>query len=75
VRVIYEKKIDVAAERERLTKELERLEKELASGKSRLENEQFRSNAPAPVVDGVRKRVQELEILVAQIRKRLEELG
>jgi valyl-tRNA synthetase len=74
VRVIYEKKIDVAAERERLTKELERLEKELASGKSRLENEQFRSNAPAPVVDGVRKRVQELEILVAQIRKRLEEL-
>jgi len=66
VRVIYEKKIDVAAERERLTKELERLEKELASGKSRLENEQFRSNAPAPVVDGVRKRVQELEILVVK---------
>ena len=32
VHAIYEKKIDVAAERERLTKELEKIEKELANG-------------------------------------------
>ena len=75
VRVVYEKQLDAAAERERLTKELERLEKELASGRSRLENEQFLNHAPAQVVEGVRKRVEEVEILVAKTRKRLEELG
>ncbi len=32
VHVIYERKIDVAAERERLKKELEKIEKEFANG-------------------------------------------
>ncbi len=36
VHVIYEKKIDVAAERERLKKELEKIEKELANGQRQL---------------------------------------
>jgi len=41
VHAIYEKKIDVAAERERLTKELEKIEKEQANGQRQLSNEQF----------------------------------
>jgi valyl-tRNA synthetase len=75
VRVVYEKKIDVAAERERLTKELESMEKELVNGQGKLDNEQFRAKAPAHVVEGIRKRVQELELLIAKTKKRLEELG
>ena len=42
VHVVYEKKIDVAAERERLKKELEKIEKQIASvRKRRLGDEQF----------------------------------
>ena len=74
VRVVYEKKIDVAAERERLHKELERAEKEWANGQRQLSNEQFVAKAPADVVERIRKRAQELEMLIAQIKKKLEEL-
>ena len=74
VRVVYEKKIDVAAERERLNKELERAEKEWANGQRQLSNEQFVAKAPADVVERIRKRAQELEMLIAQIKKKLEEL-
>ncbi len=61
--VVYEKKIDVAAERERLKKELEQIEKEIANGQRQLANEQFLAKAPAQVVEGMRKRAQELEVL------------
>ncbi len=63
VHAIYEKKIDVAAERERLTKELEKIEKQLASSQTRLGDEQFLSKAPAKVVDGLRKQVEESTVL------------
>jgi valyl-tRNA synthetase len=74
VRVIYEKKIDVAAERERLTKELAQMEKEIANGQRQLSNENFLAKAPAPVVEGIRKRAQELEILREKTKSKLEEL-
>src|SRR3977135_653168 len=57
VHAIYEKKIDVAAERERLTKEMEKIDKQLASAQARLGDEQFLSKAPAHVVEGLRKQV------------------
>ncbi|MBZ5665270.1 MAG: valine--tRNA ligase [Acidobacteriia bacterium] len=63
VHAIYEKKIDVAAERERLTKELEKIEKEQANGQRQLANEQFLAKAPAKVVDGLKARQAELELL------------
>src|SRR6266404_3468158 len=68
VRVVYEQKIDVAAERERLTKELKKLETEQANGERQLGNEQFLSKAPAQVVDGLRKRKAEVELLIKKIR-------
>ena len=52
VRVLYERKIDVAAERQRLQKELEKIEKEIGNGQRQLSNEGFLSKAPTHVVDG-----------------------
>jgi valyl-tRNA synthetase len=75
VNVIYEKKIDVAAERERLTKELEQIEKEIANGQRQLGNEQFLAKAPAKVVEGIRKRAQELTVLREKAESKLNELG
>jgi valyl-tRNA synthetase len=75
VRVVYEKKIDVAAERERLTKELEKMEKEIANGQRQLSNEGFLAKAPASVVEGLRKRAGELTALREKTKSKLEELG
>ncbi len=75
VHVVYEKKIDVAAERLRLTKELEQIEKEIGNGQRQLGNQQFLSKAPAKVVEGMRKRSTELEVLREKIRSQLDELG
>jgi valyl-tRNA synthetase len=75
VYVVYEKKIDVAAERERLTKELAQIEKEFANGQRQLGNEQFLAKAPAKVVEGIRKRAQELTVLREKAESKLNELG
>jgi valyl-tRNA synthetase len=74
VHVIYEKKIDAAAERGRLKKELERIEKEIANGQRQLGNDQFLSKAPAQVVEGLRKRSQELAALREKTQSKLQEL-
>jgi valyl-tRNA synthetase len=75
VHAIYEKKIDVAAERERLTKDLEKLEKQLASAQLRLGDERFLSKAPPHVVEGLRKQVEEATILREKTLAKLRELG
>jgi len=75
VHVIYERKIDVAAERERLTKELDKLEKEYANNQRQMSNEQFLAKAPAKVVDGLRRRAEELVGLRDKIRKQMDGLG
>ncbi len=75
VHVIYEKKIDVAAERERLKKDLEKLEKEFANNQRQLSNEQFLAKAPANVVEGLRRRAQELTGLLEKIKRQLDELN
>ena len=74
VHIVYEKKIDVAVERDRLTKELERMEKEMANGQRQLGNEQFLAKAPAQVVEGIRKRLGELQILREKTQNQLEQL-
>ena len=75
VHVVYERKIDVAAERERLTKELEKIEKELGNNQKQLGNEQFLAKAPEKVVEGLRRRAEELRTLQAKSKSKLEELG
>jgi valyl-tRNA synthetase len=75
VHVMYERKIDVAAERERLKKELEQIEKEIANGQRQLGNEQFLAKAPAKVVEGIRSRAQELAVLREKTESKLNELS
>jgi len=75
VHVVYEKKIDVVAERLRLKKELDQIEKEIGNGQRQLSNEQFLSKAPAKVVEGMRARAKELDVLRTKIRNQLGELG
>jgi valyl-tRNA synthetase len=75
VHVIYERKIDVAAECERLKKELEKIEKELANNQKQLANNQFLAKAPEKVVEGLRRRGQELLVLQEKSQSKLKELG
>ncbi len=74
VAIVYEQKIDVAAERERLTKDLKKLEGELANGQRQLGNDQFLAKAPAAVVEGLRRRKAEVESLIEKIRSALDKL-
>ncbi len=55
IAVVYEREIDVPAERERLTKEIARLAKGLESAQRQLGNDGFLAKAPAAVVDGLKK--------------------
>jgi valyl-tRNA synthetase len=75
VHAVYERKIDVAAECERLKKELEKIEKELGNNQKQLGNEQFLAKAPAHVVEGLRKRAAELGVLQEKCKSKLGELG
>jgi valyl-tRNA synthetase len=75
VRLIYEQKIDIAAEREKANKELEKIEKELVSVDRQLGNEGFVTKAPSQVVEKLRNRKAELEALIAKLKQKLGELG
>jgi valyl-tRNA synthetase len=75
VQVIYERKIDTSAERERLTKELAKQEKVLASAEKQLGNPAFLARAPGHIVEGLKKQEAETRLLIEKTRKALEELG
>jgi len=55
VAILYERQIDVAAERERLTKDLAKYNKGLETADKQLGNEGFIARAPAHIVEGLRK--------------------
>jgi valyl-tRNA synthetase len=71
VAVIYERTIDVAAERERLTKDIAKYEKGLASAERQLGNEGFLAKAPAHVVEGLKKQEAETRQLLEKARAAL----
>ena len=75
VRIVYERTIDVAAECERLKKELEKMEKEFANNQRQLGNEQFLAKAPAKVVEGLRQRAGELTGLIEKAKEKTRELS
>jgi valyl-tRNA synthetase len=75
VHVVYERKIDAAAECERLRKELEKLDKGIGTGLRQLGNEQFLAKAPANVVENLRKQQGELVVLKEKTLSKLQELG
>jgi valyl-tRNA synthetase len=74
VAVIYEKQFDIPAERERLTKDLAKFEKEMESKQKQLQNEAFLAKAPEKVVDGLRTRAEELDALIEKARTALKSL-
>ncbi len=75
VHVIYERKVDVAAESERLKKESDKLEKEFTNNQRQLGNDQFLAKAPEKVVEGLRRRATELISLREKIKNQLDELN
>jgi len=74
VAVIYERTIDVAAERERLTKDIAKYEKGLAAAERQLGNEAFLAKAPPQVVEGLKKQEAETRLLLEKARAALNAL-
>jgi valyl-tRNA synthetase len=71
VAIEYKRKIDFAIERERLSKELERLTKEWDNSQRQLQNESFLAKAPAKVVEGLKTRAAELPGLLEKTQSAL----
>ena len=74
VAVLYEKQIDVQAERDRLTKDIAKYEKGLASAERQLGNESFLAKAPPHVVEGLKKQEAETRLLLEKARAALAAL-
>jgi valyl-tRNA synthetase len=71
LRIFHEEPTDHEAERSRLRKEKEKLERALAQVKAQLANQEFAERAPREVVRGVERRHAEL---TEHLRKILESL-
>ena len=67
--------VDAAAERERLTKEVERLSGEIRKCADKLGNESFVARAPAKIVEQERARMAGFEDTVSKLRGQLERLS
>ena len=66
--------IDVAAEKERLGKEVARLEAEISKANSKLNNESFVARAPAAVVEQEKARVVEFSANLEKLQNQLAKL-
>jgi len=74
VAVVYERQIDVPAERERLTKDLAKYEKGLMAAEKQLGNDAFMGKAPAHIVEGLRKQAAETKMLYDKAKAALDSL-
>jgi valyl-tRNA synthetase len=68
LRIMLDVKVDPAAERERIGKEIARLESEIASSSAKLGNERFVARAPANVVEQERARLAEKTATLGNLR-------
>jgi valyl-tRNA synthetase len=74
VRVAYSDVVDLEAEKARLKKELEGLQKAISSKESQLGNETFRSRAPEKIIRGLEATLAEQRIELQKIVQRLGQL-
>jgi valyl-tRNA synthetase len=74
VGVVYERTVDVAAERERLTRDIAKYEKGLAAAERQLGNEGFLGKAPPQVVEGLKKQEAETRMLLDKARAAMDAL-
>ncbi|GAB1367989.1 valine--tRNA ligase [Azonexus hydrophilus] len=75
IRLMLQVEIDVAAEKERLKKEIEKLEKQIAIAQGKLGNESFVARAPAAVVEQEKQRVAEFTATLEKLKPQLAKLG
>jgi valyl-tRNA synthetase len=74
-RLMLKIEIDVAAERERLDKEIARLQGEIAKAQGKLSNASFVDRAPAAVVEQERKRMEDFSATLGQLQAQRGKLG
>jgi valyl-tRNA synthetase len=72
---LYEREIDIPAERERLTRDLAKYEKGLIAAERQLGNEAFMAKAPAHIVEGLCKQAAETRTLYDKAKAALDALG
>jgi len=73
-RLMLKVEIDVAAERERLDKEITRLQNEISKTQGKLSNSSFVDRAPAAVVEQERKRMENFSATIAQLQTQRSKL-
>jgi len=74
-RVMVHVEIDAAAKGQRLSKEITRLEGEVAKAEANLAKESFVANAPAHVVEQMRKRRDDFRETIKKLREQLQKLA
>jgi valyl-tRNA synthetase len=74
-RLMLKVEIDVAAERVRLAKEIEKLEKLISIAQGKLSNEGFVARAPAAVIDQEKQRVADFTATLEQLKPQLAKLA
>jgi valyl-tRNA synthetase len=74
-RLMLKVDIDVAAEKERLKKEIEKLETQIANAQGKLSNDSFVARAPVAVVEQERQRVADFTATLDKLKPQLAKLG
>ncbi len=74
-RMMLKVEIDVAAERVRLSKEIEKLEKQISIAQGKLANEGFVARAPAAVIDQEKQRVADFTATLERLKPQLAKLA
>jgi valyl-tRNA synthetase len=73
-KIVYERTVDVAAETDRLNKDIARYEKGIAAAERQLGNPGFLAKAPANVVEGLKRQEAETRLLLDKAREALAAL-
>ncbi len=75
IRLMLQVEIDVAAEKIRLTREIEKNAKEAEKLQLKLDNPQYRERAPQELVTKDSARIDELRVVITQLEQQLAKLG
>jgi valyl-tRNA synthetase len=74
-KLMFKIEVDAAAERERLSKEIARIDAEIAKAQAKLSNPGFVARAPAHVVEQERERLAAFETKLKNLKEQLQKLN